>query len=495
MKDINATPESSTGGPGEAIVAGNTLYFTVSNMLWKSDGTAAGTQPVNGTGAIPGVRFQAVLGDILYFTANDGGHGIELWRTDGTLEGTEMIRDINPGRGNSEIRSLVAFRGELYFGANDGVHGLELWKTDGTKDGTVLAADLNPGPSGSALLGLAASGDRLYFSEGSFAPGSPSAFYSTDGTASGTRLVRQFVSTITSCYFEGCAGWPPLLQVVNGRLVFFANDGVHGSELWTSDGTEAGTRLVKDIFPGPLESTFGYGATVVGGELLFPARSNQNGWELWRSDGTEAGTFAVGSGPGDSMPTEITPVGDAVFFSAVFVEPRSSGPGIRRLWKTDAAGSRATIVSDSVSDPTRLANLGGTLYFTAPGPAGFSLWKTDGSSAGTEVVQVVSRKDSSSWAFPLGELGGSLLFFTTDGKESSGLWRSDGTESGTQPVAPVSLDGGLDAGGVFAPFQRSLFFSGNDVVHGSELWAMPLSALDSAPGRKPRQFQSVPWRR
>src|SRR5712692_2277752 len=72
VKDINTTPESSPGGPGEAIVAGNTLYFTVSNTLWKSDGTAEGTNTVDGTGAISGAHFQAVLGDVLYFTATDG---------------------------------------------------------------------------------------------------------------------------------------------------------------------------------------------------------------------------------------------------------------------------------------------------------------------------------------------------------------------------------------------------------------------------------------
>ena len=149
-----------------------------------------------------------------------------------------MVRDINPGRGNSDIRIPVAFRGELYFGANDGVHGLELWKTDGTEDGTVLAADLNPGPNGSALFSLRASGDRLYFSESSFAPDSPATVYSTDGTASGTRPLRQFVAASTGCYFEGCFGWPPGDFVSLGGLTYFiASDGISGLELWRTDGT------------------------------------------------------------------------------------------------------------------------------------------------------------------------------------------------------------------------------------------------------------------
>ncbi len=529
VKDINTLFGANSARPGSAIVAGHTLYFTVSGELWKSDGTTDGTQRVEGTGAVS-VSLQAVLDDILYFVGNDGGHGRELWRTDGTLDGTLMVRDINPGRGNSNTYSFVVFRSELYFGADDGVHGVELWKTDGTEDGTVLAADLNPGSKGSTLFSLRASGDRLYFSESSFSPGSPGTVYSTDGTASGTRLVRQFVSVATGCYFESCFGWPPgdfvslggltyfmasdgvsglelwrtdgttlgttlvkdvcpgtcsafslpldpenpQLRVLNGRLVFVAGDGVHGRELWTSDGTEAGTRLVKDIYPGPLDSTFGVGMTVAGPAVFFRADDGEHGWELWRSDGTEAGTMLVADinpGKADSFPDEITPIGNTIFFSAFFVEPRSLEPGIQRLWKTDSTGSRPSLVSDSVSDPTRLVNFGGTLYCTAAGPAGFSLWKTDGSPAGTEVVRVLSRENSSSNSQFLGEFDGSLLFFANDGKGFSGLWRTDGTDAGTQPIAPVFGGGFLGpSSGLFAPFGGSLFFNGDDGIHGSELW-------------------------
>ncbi len=536
VKDINTLPVGDWARPGSAIVAGHTLYFTVSGDLWKSDGTTDGTERVEGTGAISDVRLRAAFDDILYFVGNDGGHGRELWRTDGTLEGTRMVRDVYPGRGSSDPGVLLAFRGELYFDADDGVHGRELWKTDGTTDGTVLAADLNPGPKGSALVSLRVSGDRLYFSESSFAPGSPGTLYSTDGTANGTQLVRNFVSVATGCYFEGCAGWPPgdfvsfggltyfiasdgisglelwrtdgttpgttqvkdicpgtcsafsishdpenpQLHVMNSRLVFVADDGVHGRELWTSDGTEAGTRLVKDIDPGPLDSTFGVGMTVAGNAVFFRADDGEHGWELWRSDGTEGGTMLVADtnpGKANSVPDEITQVGDAVFFSADFVEPRSLWPGTRRLWKTDSSGSRPSLVSDSVSDPTRLINFGGTLYFTAPGPAGFSLWKTDGSSAGTEVVRVLSRENSSSNSQFLGEFDGSLLFFANNGNDFSGLWRTDGTDAGTQPIAPVFGGGFLGpSSGLFAPFGGSLFFNGDDGIHGSELWRTDATA-------------------
>src|SRR6185295_16050631 len=118
--------------------------------------------------------------------------------------------------------------------------------------------------------------------------------------------------------------------------------------------------------------------------------------------------------------------------------------------------------------PSDLVSFGGALYFTAPGPAGFSLWKTNGTSSGTEVVTVLSRETASSNSRLMAEVDGSLLFFANNGKGFSGLWRSDGTDAGTQPIAPVFLSGGglgptVD---LFAPFRGSFFFNGNDGVHG-----------------------------
>jgi ELWxxDGT repeat protein len=440
-----------------------------------------------------------------------------------------MVRDINPGRANSDPGGFVAFRGDLYFSANDGTHGFELWKTDGTPDGTTLAAEFNPGPQSSDIRSLTAIGERLYFVGRSSRDASkPFAVYTTDGTLTGTEFVRDFASEVTSSVCPGsCLGWPPgtfvafggltyfiasdgisglelwqtdgtpsgtslvkdicpgrcsalgfsgngsrnppLLQVVNGRLIFFANDGVHGTELWTSDGREAGTHLVKDIFPGSTASPYDDAMTSARSAVFFSADDGVHGLELWRSDGTETGTFLVADldpGSGSSAPNQITLVGDTVFFVA------TDGSGARRLWKTDSAGSSPVLVSDAVSDPAALRNLGGTLYFTALAPAGFALWKTYGSPTGTSVVRVLKQGNSSSSPHALAEIDGTLVFFATSGKDFSGLWRSDGTGPGTQPIAPVTLGGGglSPTGGNSALFQGSLFFSGNDGVHGPALW-------------------------
>ena len=87
------------------------------------------------------------LGKRLYFSADDGEHGYELWVTDGTRKGTKLLRDIREG-GSSNARVFTRFGKRLYFAADDGVHDFELWVTDGTKKGTKLFADINPaGPA------------------------------------------------------------------------------------------------------------------------------------------------------------------------------------------------------------------------------------------------------------------------------------------------------------------------------------------------------------
>ena len=136
----------------------------------------------------------------LFFVAESRRRGRELWRSDGTRAGTKLVRDIRPGKMDSAPRELANFDGTLVFRADDGVHGAELWRSDGTRAGTKLVRDIRPGPVGS--LG----------------PVSP---------------------------------YPSVATQAGGTLFFKADDGVHGFEPWRTDGTEAGTTLVRDIRPGP----------------------------------------------------------------------------------------------------------------------------------------------------------------------------------------------------------------------------------------------------
>ena len=181
-----------------------------------------------------------VLNGVLFFPRRRRVHGIELWRTDGTSTGSALVRISIPGAA-SPIHREVAFNGAVFFIASDGASGIELWKTDGTEAGTVRVKDINPGPA--------------------------SAF-SNVGTD---------------------------FEVSGGQLFFAATNGVSGAELWKTDGTAAGTVLVKDINSGSADSMYlpFNVLTNVNGTLFFRATTPANGYELWKSDGTAGGTALV----------------------------------------------------------------------------------------------------------------------------------------------------------------------------------------------------------
>src|SRR5262249_8127973 len=128
-----------------------------------------------------------------------------------------------------------------------------------------------------------------------------------------------------------------------GRVLFAADDGVTGSELWVSDGTAGGTTLVKDIWPGAVGSVPS-GPAALGGpprpfpaggaRVLFAAGDSSNGRELWVSDGTTAGTTLVANlrpGAASSAPAMITPVAGGAYFTA------DDGTSGRELWRVSAA--------------------------------------------------------------------------------------------------------------------------------------------------------------
>ena len=135
VKDIN----SGSSNPNELTALGNTLYFqandgTNGEELWKSDGTASGTvmvKDIRSGSSSSSPYYLTAVGNTLYFQATDGTIGVELWKSDGTASGTVMVKDIVSGSGSGYPSSLTAVGNTLYFQADDGTNGNELWANMG----------------------------------------------------------------------------------------------------------------------------------------------------------------------------------------------------------------------------------------------------------------------------------------------------------------------------------------------------------------------------
>ena len=231
------------------------------NGLWITDGTAAGTRPVPDVALSDPYGFFPLGDGRAVFQAATAATGTELWITDGSTAGTRLVKDIAPGPARSFPTAFTALGdGRVVFDAySDAGYDREPWVTDGTAAGTQLLRDIWPGPAGSFPQGFTGLGDgRLVFAAETWSPELLGReLWITDGTAPGTRLLRDlWPGTLDDAGDMAASGNPyPFLALGQGRVIFGASDPAHGAELWTTDGTAAGTVLVADINPVPGQSS------------------------------------------------------------------------------------------------------------------------------------------------------------------------------------------------------------------------------------------------
>lgn len=428
--DLNPNGDISLG---DFVEANGKLYFSAATLshnetgLWVTDGTLGQTklfsQVFHG-----GNLFQydlATLDGKLFFhgepTAGDPVNGIELWTSDGTTAGTQLLVDINPGPEPSEISAMINFGDALYFAANDGTNGLELWKTDGTANGTMMVKDIQPGEQGSL---------------------------------------------------------PGNFTVVDSLLFFRAFDEVNGYEIWKTDGTSAGTELVIDLNPGNFGSG-GFGLTAFGNKLLFSGNDGATGQELWITDGTTAGTvqFAdVNPGSGNSFPSYMTVKQEQVFFSA------NDGINGSELWVSDGTPAGTKLVKDlnpgaDHAYPGSLLVFNDKLYFAAiDGSNGYEVWMTNGTEAGTAMLLDIFPGSDGSNPTDLLQYGPNLYFTARTNATDRQLYQSDGSTAGTHIIEPASATNNNPmAGSIFslsANYQNDLYFTANFNEGGRELWRL-----------------------
>ena len=280
----NHTANSLSSTPLQNLTnVSGTLYFSFyydlyQSELWKSDGTPTGTVMIKYIGETGELT---AISDTLFFVARDSNSvGQELYKAVGT--NVTLVKNIYESYGNSATPSrLTNVSGTLYFAANDGAHGTELWKSDGTVSGTVLVKDVYSG-TGNGLAVACNYGDDtpcqanvagvFYFTadDGTHGP----ELWKSDGTPTGTLMVKDIYPGSSSAYR------PIHLTAAQGRLFFVANDGSHGYELWMSDGTPTGTLMLQDIQPSDTSKEPAL-LTAADNRLFFVADDGPRGKELW----------------------------------------------------------------------------------------------------------------------------------------------------------------------------------------------------------------------
>jgi ELWxxDGT repeat protein len=509
--------------------------------LWRTDGTRRGTFMLRDiakgrrSAGPMGYSDTATVGDLAFFAADDGKRGLELWSTDGTRAGTRLVADTGPGKGGTGPSWITRLGDIVLFSADDRTHGRELWRSDGTTKGTHLVRDIGARPAEVTVFGATAVGEDLVYLGGRGARGAPLTWvdgptgqerrlasinrgeisqelatlgdgvvfagasgrhgaepWVSAGTRSGTRMLRDVGRgrTPNLCATRaGCGTRPadssPETFVTIGQVTYFtAGDKNHGRELWRTDGTRAGTRLVKDIGPGRKSGIQGKALARAGDLLYFAADDGRHGSGLWRSDGTSAGTRLVKDlGPGWSVAWWDCPVpstaGDLVYFTA---ETKRAG---LELWVTDGTASGTRLVKDirrgpKASKPEDLTAVGDLLYFTATdGKHGRELWRTDGTAEGTTLVADLTTGKGGSLLGELAALGDELVFAVWDGSGERVipgiLYRTDSTDAGTQPLGPVGGGGGLRRHWSEFPatvrVDDRLVLVADDGISGLELWS------------------------
>jgi ELWxxDGT repeat protein len=555
----DGTPEGTQlvkaiGGDGRASllreIRGNLFFYSRQydradgedhQQLWSSDGTTVGTQPVayqlaldsireiNGT-VLEGIRVgddysalrrvewpsfpsqatfsilheypfadstrikdMTVWNGQLYYL--DGQNTSELWRSDGTPEGTVLVRAFNfPDDDDPEYypaEQLVLAGDRLFFVLHGEDTGPALWKSDGTADGTEFVYEVNPGSDITPIENLTAVGSRAMFFSRDEEHGRE--LWTSDGTSAGTHLVLDIRPGVGDARPELEAG--PVLAA-GDRLFFAANDGINGSEPWVSDGSADGTLLLKDIYDSAGTSgSFPHGLIEFDGQLFFAAGDGRHGFELWHSDGTNDGTAMVRDGipgpestiyPADSyvagvndpndhgnyyyidhvMDTNLPAAGKIFADRLYFITPNTF-TGLNELWRSDSSATELETVSPMRSLPSvwfhETAIIDDTLVFPTWDNElrGWVLWRTDGTAGGTSLVRHFGVFEPRS----LTELNGSVYFAATaSAMPGSGgdhdLWRTDGTAAGT--LRAVNISPNMDGSNLWhlSTFNNALYFDG-----------------------------------
>ena len=452
--------------------------------LYRSDGTAAGTKliaPVTGYGSNSNTINLAVVGNKFYFvTTADDTHDAELWVSDGTAVGTQKVAAVSALDAHVSIGDLHAFRGGVLFGTYTNTYGGELAFLDSS--GAVSVIDVAPGTASGILGGLAFIDGYAYFG-GSSSGGSDCELWRTDGTLAGTSLVKDIAPGPTSGIDTGFGGF---VQVGN-RMIFAANDG-SGLKLWGSDGTDAGTMALTpviaffptDAFDRPFKTSsvkFKYITAYLPGSQATTIIT----------DGTPAGTGLVPVTIGGNPTQLMAAAGDMTTEYVEIANVAAGGISNYGVYKFTPPSQFTSVYSTTRPNTFAYINgiglgafiyLNGKLLFDADDSiAGKELLATD--ETGTRLASDFSPESTTADASPswLTDWNGKAVFTANDRVHGTELWTSDGTSAGTHLLVDINSAGGSGAR-VLSLWNGALYFFAYD---GTAYHLMRMAAPDATP--------------
>jgi ELWxxDGT repeat protein len=435
VKDINPMPYPTD--VYQAVELNDVVYIHASRSLWKSaPGGTVQLKELN-------IYRMFTFNDQLYFYANDGAHGDELWRSDGTSEGTIMLKDIEAGNGSSGPQRIeddplpIAFTENiLFFIARNSENGSELWRTDGTPEGTFLLRNIAPGQASSNITELTSANNLLFFVATNGENGKE--VWRSDGTVAGTFLLKDIIRGPISSN-------PTDLIAYQNSLFFAATDGVAGYELWTSDGSTAGTQMFVDIRSGKPSSGPG-SLTISGSTLFFHAATDAYGRELWKTNGTPQGTHMVKEirpGVNTSGPKFMTDVEGTLYFAF------NDAVHGNEFWKSDGTPEGTSLAFElkpgtpsGIDDRTyKVFTTGGYIYIYRPD----RLWGSDGTQEGTKNITGVGDYYNTTASFyphnGVLYIVESDWIFTDEGESLTDYWLSKVSGLNSTEVYPIGMVG------------------------------------------------------
>ncbi|HEX2611859.1 MAG TPA: hypothetical protein VHK68_12680 [Gemmatimonadales bacterium] len=407
------------------IKAGNRAFVLAQegdmSTLWVTDGSREGTFPV-----FEGMRIWNLtppvwvknLGRLFFVVNRDFGHDYELWCSDGTPEGTRKVKTFVSADSRGGIRELTAFQGRAFFNGQDALNGPSLWSSDGTETGTVLVRSFFRDQEQNDPSWLRVVGAQLLFIAPT--PNAGTVLWKSDGTHAGTLPIRILQA--------GQNSYATLTDSrVAGGLLFFSTV----QQLWVSNGTADGTRPLTPLLGTPpalsQESLFK-------GRYYFEASTESDGWEIWSTDGTRAGTRMLADlCPGDCsgvFPGSLRAVRNRLLFTV-----HNPAGGGAKLWQSDGTVQGTRMIQTNRDyqrtgdGPVQVA--AGHVLFTAsyPPAAPPQLWRTDGTKMGTFPISDFIGYGASNEL--IGEIPGALLLRIVNETGLDQLWVSNGTRPGT----------------------------------------------------------------